>query len=87
MSKEYLTFVPSIKELKTGAGVKLMIRDLTPGPRKYDARYVEATIADSPAKLSGADTLIVRSGTGYLYPQPYAIKITKELGEFPPERA
>ncbi len=85
MPKEYSAFLPSIKDLEVGEGVKLMIRDLTPGPRKYDARYVEAIIANSLEKLPEADTLIVRSGTGYTYPQRYAIKITKELGQFPPE--
>ncbi len=84
MAKKYLVFVDSLKDLPEDKEVELTIKDLTPGRRKYDARYVRARISSSPAKLPGADNLQVRFRMGVLHPDPYAIKITKELGELPP---
>lgn len=84
MAKEYLTFVESLKDLAEDKEMELTIKDLTPGPRKYDARYVRAKLSSEPKKLAGADTLWVRFRMGVLHPKPYAIKITKELGELPP---
>lgn len=86
MRKEYLAFVQSLKELVEGKEILLPIRDLTPGPRKYDCRYVKAILSRSPKRLPGADILRVRSWTGVLYPKPWAIKITQEAGEYIPGR-
>lgn len=84
MAKEYLTFVDSLKDLPEDREVELTIKDLTPGPRKYDARYVRARVSSAPRKLPGADILRVRFRMGVLHPKPYSIKITKEMGEIPP---
>ena len=80
--KEYLTFVHSIADLPDGKTIKLVIKDLTPGPRKYDARYVQARLSKEP--LEGDDVLWVRSRVGYLYPKSWSIKIIKELPEYVP---
>ena len=83
MNKEYLTFVTNMEDLKEGQEVKLTIRDLTPGPRKYEARVVKARVFHSP-QPQALDTLWVRSWTGVLYPQPWAIQIVEEVGECEP---
>lgn len=89
MAQEYLTFVESLKDLPDGQEVELTIKDLTPKDRryKYEARYVKAIVNSDPSKLPGADTLQVRFRMGVLHPKPFAIKITKEIGEFKPPSA
>lgn len=86
MAQEYLTFVESLKDLPDGQEVELTIKDLTPKDRryKYEARYVRALVNSDPKKLPSSDTLWVRFRMGVLHPKPYAIKITKEIGEFKP---
>ena len=84
MKKEYVTWLEDPKELPEGTEVELTIRDLTPGPRKYDARNVKAIVSSSPEKLPEGDILWLRSAVGTLLPQPWAIKITGELPEHMP---
>lgn len=86
MKKEYLAFVDSPKDLPVGKEIELTVRDLTPGVEKYDARYVRAIVADSPDKLPDGDILWLRSVLGLLYPDPWVIKITGDLGEYIPKR-
>jgi len=81
MPKEYLTYVRKYADLYEGER-DIFIKDLTPGPRKYDTKQVRAVIARSAKDLSGADTLWVRSEMGVLDPQPWAIKILKELPDY-----
>ena len=78
MSQEYVTFVRRLSQLSEGRQL-LFIKDLTPGPRKYDTKLVRAELAKTASKLADGHTLWVRSETGYLYPQPWAIKILEEL--------
>lgn len=78
MSKEYLTYVRKYADLQEGER-DIFIKDLTPGPRKYDTKQVRAVIARSAGKLPGSDTLWVRSEMGVLDPEPWAIKILKDL--------
>jgi hypothetical protein len=85
VKKEYLTFVSSLEGLPENQEIQLVIRDLTPGPQKYDARYVKAIVSRSPEKLSGHDILWVRSQVGVLYPEHWYIKIITEIGEYPEE--
>ncbi|MFC2021008.1 phenylphosphate carboxylase subunit gamma [Chloroflexota bacterium] len=81
MKKEYLTFTPDIKGLVENQEVKLTIKDLTPGTSKYDASIVKAIVSSDPGQLPEGDVLHVRSWTGVLYPQTWAIKILEELEE------
>ena len=81
MKKEYLTFVPDIEDLIEDQEVNITIKDLTPGPRKYDARIVKAILSSEPGRLPDGDILWVRSWTGMLYPQRWAVKIKEELEE------
>ncbi len=81
--KEYLTFVGKLADLPQGEEIELLIKDLVPGRRKYDAHYVRALVASDPEKLPESDVLWIRGWVGVLYPQPWAIRITREVGEFP----
>ena len=84
MSKEYSTFVGIPEKLPEGQEIKLAIKDLTPGPRKYDCRIVKAIVSSSPDKMEGADVLWLRSLVGIMFPKPWAIKIVEELGDSVP---
>ena len=79
MSTEYSTFVNNPDRLPQGQEINLAIRELTPGPRKYDQRIVKAILSRSPEK--GGDVLRLRSLVGIPFPEPWGIKIVEELGE------
>ena len=53
------TFVRGPEQLKEDAEIPLIIRDLTPGRRKYRMRHVVAVISRRPETLSDGDTLWV----------------------------
>lgn len=81
MAKEYSTFISDPQRLPQGKEIKLAIKDLTPGPRKYDCRIVKAIVSSSPDKLKGGDVLWLKSLVGITSPKPWAIKIMEELGD------
>ena len=83
MKKEYVTFVRRLVDLGEGKQV-LFIKDLTPGPRKYDTKLVRAELSRNPDKLPDGDLLRIRSETGYLHPEPWAMKILEELPPYVP---
>lgn len=87
MKKEYDTFVETLEELPIGTNVALAIRDLTPGPRKYDTQYVKAVIHSDSNQLPDGDILWVRLQLGTRQPQPWAIKVLETLGEYMPRDA
>jgi len=80
MKQEYLTFVRQFKDLREGVQ-KLFIKDLTPGPRKYDTKYVKAELSRDPEKMKNGDILQIRSESGVLIPEPWGIRIIEELSE------
>lgn len=84
MKKEYQTFVPDIGDLVENQEIKLTIKDITPGPRKYGAQIVKAILSSDPERLPEGDILRVRSWLGVLYPEPWAIKVVEELEETEP---
>lgn len=84
MKTEYDTFITNIKELPLGQEIELGLRDLTPGPRQYDSRWVKAVINTSSENTSGSDVLWIRFPLGFLHPEPYAIKILEVLGTYRP---
>ena len=77
MAKEWQTFVRKFEDLKEGR-VKLFIKDLTPGPRKYDTKFVEAIVARSREVLPDGDHLFIRSESGLKVPEPWYIKVLEE---------
>jgi hypothetical protein len=78
---EYLTFVKSLDELEKTQPASLVIKDLSPGKRKYEARYVSAEIFKTAEP--GGNTLWIRFDKGLLHPDPFGIKIVQELGPYP----
>lgn len=80
MKREYLTFVRNFKDLKEGKQ-ELFIKDLTPGPRKYDTKHVLADVSKDPKVMPDGEILRIRSESGALLPQPWGIKILEELPE------
>jgi hypothetical protein len=76
---EYLTFVPDFKNFPDGKETDIVIKSLSPGPRKYEARYVKALVSSTPDTIPDGDTLWIRTRLGYLRPKPWAIKIIEEL--------
>ncbi len=78
MKREYVTFVRRLRDLSEGEKT-LFIKDLTPGPRKYDTKLVRAELSRQPDKIPDGDVLSIRSETGYLHAEPWAIKILEEL--------
>jgi hypothetical protein len=83
MKREYQTFVRQFRDLKEGKQ-ELFIKDLTVGPRKYDTKHVLAEVSRNPERMSDGDILRIRSESGTLLPQPWGIKILKELPESVP---
>lgn len=83
MKKEYVTFVRRLSDLSDGKQA-LFIKDLTPGPRKYDTKLVRAALSRNAGNLPDSDTLWIRSETGYLHPQPWSIRILEELPPYVP---
>jgi hypothetical protein len=78
---EYLTFIRSLDDLPENKPVELVVKDLTQGTHKYEARCVSAKLSRSAIK--GGDKLWVRFDKGLLHPEPFGMKIVKELGPYP----
>ena len=78
MSNEWQTFVRNYEDMKEGE-IKIFIKDLTPGPRKYDAKFVKATVAKSKEMLPDGDLLWIRGESGLRAAEPWYIKIKEEL--------
>lgn len=83
MKREYQTFIRQFKDFKEGTQ-KLFVKDLTPGPRKYDTKYVKAKLCRNLKKMKKGDILRIRSESGILLPEPWGIKILEELTESVP---
>lgn len=83
MAKDYEVFVEDVaRDLPEGREIELTVKDLTPGPRKYDNRVVRAIVTrGGPAD---ADRLSVRSWNGVAYSDRWAIRIVREVGELLP---
>lgn len=83
MKKEYDTFIRSVNDFVSGQEYTLTIRDLTPGPNKYESRFVRAMVYNTPLEEE-CDVLWLRFLMGFPYPKPWGIRITEELGEYEP---
>lgn len=79
--KTYDCFVNDPAGLEEGKELELVIRDLTPGRRKYEARYARVVLTSS--QEPGSCELLVRSSTsGALHPKRWFAKIVEELGDY-----
>jgi hypothetical protein len=82
--KEYMAWIEDPESIQGPQELSLTIKELEPGPRKYLGHNVIATV--SPTSIPGADILRVRRANGLILPQPWYIKVKKELGEYWPGR-
>ncbi len=82
--QKYIAFVADPEDLPKEEPICLFIRDLSPGPRKYDARFVKAVLSSSAERLPDSDTLFLSSFSGRAYPHALAIKVLEDLGEYVP---
>jgi hypothetical protein len=85
MDREWQTFVSKVEDMKEGE-VRLFIKDLTPGPRKYDTKFVRAKVMKwrESQPLSDTDVLFIRPESGVKSPEPWQIKILEELPPWVP---
>ena len=79
MAKEYESFVRDPARLRNGREVVLSLRDLTPGRKKYRGINVRAVVSQPPRP--GESLLWIRSVVGVKDPDPYSLKIVRELPE------
>ncbi len=84
MGKEWVIFVSQMEDLADDKESVLTIRDLSPGPRKYNAKVVRARVSSRPETIPDGDVLWVRSWIGHLHPKPWGIKIIEEVGDYIP---
>jgi hypothetical protein len=73
------TFVRRPGDLKLGVESPMVLRDLSPGPKKYQMRHVIAVISLRTPEMLGIDQLRVRTVVGVLLPETYAIQIVRDL--------
>ncbi len=73
------TFVRRPGDLKVGVETPMVLRDLSPGRKKYQMRHVIAVVSRQTAAADGSDALRVRTVVGVLLPEIYTIKILRDL--------
>lgn len=77
--KIWETFLRRPGDLQEGAEIPLALRDLNPGRKKYQIRHVVAIVSRKADRLPGMDRLQVRTTVGVLLPEPWHIKIVRDL--------
>ncbi len=82
MAEGYETFVRDLADLQVGRETLLVLRDLSPGRRKYLAQNVIGivTTATHETDPSGESRpLTVRSAVGHRFPGAWRVRIVKVL--------
>lgn len=77
--KIWETFLRRPGDLREGVEIPLVLRDLSPGPRKYGMSHVVALVSRKPEDLAEMDELQVRTVVGVLMPERWGIKILRDL--------
>ncbi len=73
------TFVRRPGDLKEGEQVPMVLRDLTPGKKKYQMRHVVAVASRKPGDIASMDQLQIRTVVGILLPETWGVKIVRDL--------
>ena len=73
------TFVRRPGDLKEAIEMPMVLRNLTPGKRKYQMRHVVAAVSRRPEDMSSMDILHVRTVVGVLLSEIWGIRILKDL--------
>jgi hypothetical protein len=71
------TFVRRPGDLKEGDEIPMVLRDLTPGRKKYRMRHVVAALRSDAQEAM--DLLRVRTVVGVQLPETWGIKILRDL--------
>lgn len=79
MADAYETFVRALSDLHEGRRAILVLRDLTPGRRRYFAQHVLATVARAAASGGEWRPLRVRSMVGNVFPGPWYVRVIRVL--------
>ncbi len=79
MNRCYEAFVGDPEIIPEGVEIRLFIRDLTPGPRKYDRRFVKAVVSTSTGVFPGEDSLRLRYLDGKPYPKTLALEVLQDF--------
>lgn len=75
--KVWETFLRLPHDLKESVEIPLVLRDLSPGKKKYRMRHVVAVVTRKPEE--GMDVLCVRTVVGVLLPDIWGVRIVREL--------
>lgn len=75
----YQTFVRDPSDLHEGHEAILVLRDLTPGRRKYFAQNVIGVVTREPDPAGQARSLVARSPVGNVFPGPWYVKVVRTL--------
>jgi hypothetical protein len=73
------TFVRRPGDLKEAIETPMVLRDLTPGKKKYQMRHVVAAVSRKPEDLASMDILRVRTVVGVLLSETWGVRILKDL--------
>jgi hypothetical protein len=84
MLKTYQTFIANQQDIPESKETVLVIKDLSPGPRKYDALRVKAIIHKSGEPQPEEDKLLVRSEVGVLQDYQWRMRILEKLPDLIP---
>jgi hypothetical protein len=71
------TFVRRPGDLKEGDEIPMVLRDLTPGRKKYRMRHVIALLRRDPEQTM--DLLRVRTVVGVQLPETWGVRIIRDL--------
>lgn len=78
----YDTFISGqVNDLKEDAEMVNVIRDLTPGKRKYRSMYAKIKLSKDPKKYP--ETVWIRLGRGQLIENPYSMEIIEFVDVIP----
>jgi len=82
MAEGYETFVRDLADLQVGRETLLVLRDLSPGRRKYFAQNVIGIVTTATDETDPPDEsrpLTVRSAVGHRFPGAWRVRIVKVL--------
>ncbi len=79
MAVAYETFVRSLSDLREGRQAILVLRDLTPGRRKYFAQHVLGMVSRGPEHGADWRPLTVRSMVGNVFPGQWYVRVVQVL--------
>lgn len=73
------TFIRHPGDLKEDTEMPMVLRDLSPGRKKYQMRHVVAVVTRNAEKMAATDRLRIRTIVGVLLPETWSVKIIRDL--------